>query len=159
MGRRIALALALAGFMLTADHVMAAGGGNRGMSPVGVWTIEYIDDLDPEDNNTIYQQYNHSGTLVGGAWTDSKTNTVGNWRKVGSHRYISTIWSMIPEADGYLKIIDEFWMIDKDTMEGRQEGWWIVGRDPLDPPVPPVGPLWTGSQQYRRLKAEPKQVP
>jgi len=159
VNRKISLGLALAGLTLAASSLVAAGGGNQAMTPVGVWAINYVDDLDPDANNSVIEQYNFGGTMSGVAWSDNKTNSVGNWRKVGRNSYISTTWLMIPDGDGYLKLIEEFWMIDKNTMEGRQEGWWIVGQDPLDPPVPPIGPLWTGSHFYSRLQAEPTQVP
>ena len=154
MNRRITLGLAMAVLMLAASSLVAAG-GNKAMSPVGVWAINYVDDLDPASNNTVVQQYNFGGTMSGVAWTDNTTNSVGTWRKAARNRYISATWLMIPDSDGYLKLNEEFWMIDKNTMEGRQEGWWIVGQDPLAPPVPPIGPLWTGSHFYRRLRAEP----
>jgi hypothetical protein len=148
----------LAGLILTASSLVAAG-GNRPMSPVGTWTVEYVDDVSPEGNTTIIQQYQFGGTLSSGAWGDNQTNVFGTWRRVGTDRFASTIWVMKPGADGYGKVIEEIWMIDKDTMEARIEGWWIVGPDPIDPPIPPIGPIYSGTQYYRRLKTESKQLP
>ena len=159
MNLRNVLALSLAGLLVTASGLLAAGGGHGARSPVGAWSIFYEDDVDPDGNAYLYQQFNRSGTINGGNWNDSQANIVGDWRKIRGNRFISTLWIMIPDADGYIKVIDEFWMIDKDTMEGRQESWWIVGPNPLNPPVPPLGPIWTGTQHYRRLTAESKQVP
>ena len=80
MNRRITLGLALTGLLLAASSLVAAGGKNA-MNPVGAWTIQYVDDVSEEANNTIFQQFHSDGTLTGAAWSDSKTNTVGVWKK------------------------------------------------------------------------------
>lgn len=157
MNRRITWGLALAGLLLAAS-VLTAASRNTAMSPAGTWTIQYVDDISEEANNTLLQQFHPRGTVSGAAWSDSKTNAMGVWRKTGRNRYIATVYVMIPEGNGYIRIIDEFWMVNKDEMEGRQEGWWVPGKDPLGPPAAPE-PWWTGSQFYQRIPAEPKLFP
>lgn len=156
MTRRIPWGLALLGLMLSAA-VLEASGGDQAMSPVGAWTIRYEPDADsPGDPNTTLAQYHRGGTLSGAAWTDPWTNSAGSWEKVGSNRYRCTFYVMIPDGNGYLRIVEEFWMLDKDRMEGRQESWWVPGQDPL---ADAVAPLWWGFNSYRRIRAEPKQLP
>ncbi len=155
MKRPITLGLALACLLLAASSLMAAG-GNQAMSPVGAWAVYSEPDLDsPGNPNTAMQMYNRSGTITGGAWSDPWTNSAGSWEKVAGDRYRSTFYVMVPEA-GILKISEEFWMLNKDEMEGRYEGWWIVGSDPLGEAVVA---LWWGSNLYERILPEPKQLP
>lgn len=155
MKRTITLGLVLAGLVLVASS-LAAAGGNKAMSPVGAWAWEFVPDQDsPGDPNTGLTQYNFGGTTTGAAWTDPWTNPAGEWQKVGRNRYRTTFYVMIP-PDGFLRNIEEFWMVNKDEMEGRQEGWWVPGTDPLGEAVVP---LWWGTQYYRRIQVEPKQIP
>ena len=70
MRHRITLGLALAGLMLAASG-LAAAGGNDGKSPVGAWTIQYEpDEGSAGDPNTLLQQFQFGGTITGAAWTD-----------------------------------------------------------------------------------------
>jgi hypothetical protein len=61
------------------------------------------------------------------------------WKKVGPHSYLATHFVMFPDEDpappdvgGYVKDVSEYWLIDKNTLEGRSEGWWVVGNDRSD---------------------------
>jgi len=156
MRRTITLALALACLVLAASSLTAAGGRDA-MSPVGAWAVYFEPDPDSEgDPNTSMSLFDRGGTVTGGAWTDPLTNTAGSWEKLAGNRYRSTFYVMIPEFDGILKVREEFWMLNKDEMEGRGEAWWVPGQDPLGDAVVP---LWWGSSLYKRIKAEPKQLP
>lgn len=156
MKRRTTLGLAVACLVL-APSGLAATGGDEAMSPVGAWVLYFEPDPDsPGAPNTTMSNLNRSGTLTGAAWSDPRTNSVGSWGKVSQNRYRSTFYVMIPEAGGILKISEEFWMLSKDEMEGRQEVWWVPGSDPLGEPVVP---LFWGSNLYKRIKAEPPQLP
>ena len=71
----------------------------------------------------------------------------GTWEKVDSKTYIHTVFTLIPhlptdppppgavvaELSGYVKVVHEFTLIDKDTIEG----WCVIsilkGRDPFNP--------------------------
>lgn len=154
MKRRITLVLAC---LLLAASSLAATGGNKAMSPVGAWAVYYEPDPDSQsDPNTSMSLFDRGGTVTGAAWTDPWTNTVGSWEKMTNNRYRVTFYVMIPDAGGILKIREEFWMLSKDEMEGRQESWWVPGSDPLGDAVVP---LWWGTNLYKRIQPEPKQLP
>ncbi len=158
MRHRITLGLTLVSLMLAASG-LAAAGGNHWKSPMGAWTIQFEpDEGSPGDPNTTLQQLQFGGTITGAAWTDPWTNTGGHWTKTNRNRYLSTLYIMVPDFGGYLKVIQEFWMVDKDVMKGREEAWFVPGQDPLGEQLP-GDPLWVGSLFFRRLKAEAKQIP
>jgi hypothetical protein len=126
-------------------------------SPEGAWALYFEPDPDsPGDPNTTMSMFDRGGTVNGAAWTDPYTNTVGSWEKVAGNRYRATFYVMIPDAGGILKIIEEFWMVNKNEMQGRQEGWWVPGSDPLGEAVVP---LWWGTNVYKRIRPEPLQLP
>lgn len=149
---RLVLAIALVAAVAAAP---AAAGEKRAMSPIGSWTVSYEDDASPADDNITLQALHSGGTLSGAAWSDATTNTVGSWEKTRGNRFASTFYIMIP-PNGYVKVVQEFWMVGKNEMRGREEGWFVVGQDPL---AAPAALLWTGDLTFRRVPAEAKQVP
>ncbi len=156
MKRRITLGLAVACVLLAASNLSAAGGSDA-MSPVGSWVTYGVPDPgSPGDPGTGMISFTRSGTTATSVWGDPWTNTVGSWEKVAQNRYRSTYYVMIPAAGGILRVIDEFWMVTKDEMEGLYQMWWVPGNDPLGEAV---GPLFWGSTIYERIHPEPLQTP
>ncbi len=118
-------------------------------TPVGAWTVQFTDDVSPTGDNTLIEQFHLGGTLSGAAWSDSLTNTAGSWAKSGENRYRATVYVMIPAAGGYVKAVRDFRMVGRNGMQGREEGWWVPGKDPL---AGAFGPIWSGELTFRRIR-------
>ncbi len=156
MKARVILGLAVACMVLIASS-LAEAGRDYAMSPVGAWAV-YMEPApgSPGDAGTGLAEYHRSGTMTGAAMADPWTNTVGSWEKVRANRYRSTFYVLIPDGPGVLKISEEFWMLNRNRMEGRYEIWWVPGEDPLGDAVVP---LFWGSYVFKRIHAEPLQLP
>lgn len=162
--RRIVLTLTMLILLPLSAAFAQAGRSGNAMSPVGTWTIETIDDDPMAPHNWHLENIQFGGTATGGAWTAALSTGYSTWKKTGPHRYLMTTFVMFPDDNpdppdegGYIKDIKELWLIDKNTLEGRSEGWWVVGSDPLGPIV--FGPLWGATLYGTRLEAEEKTIP
>ena len=121
---------------------------------VGTWSIE-----DLGTGNWFLGSFHHGGTGHGAAWSAVWSTGAITWKKAGPNRYLATHFVMFPDANpeppdesGYVKDLCEYWLIDDNTLEGRSQGWWVAGNDPLGPIV--FGPLWEVPLSGTRLEPE-----
>ena len=130
------------------SHAFARGRINA-MSPVGAWDAEL-------SGGTLkaLHVFNFGGTTTNTPSTITTATAYGRWARIGKNLYRQTFYILDSDDDGnllgYLKVEQEFRMVDKDTMEGEGDLFFLVGSDPLNPDD--VIPLAHESVIYRRLK-------
>jgi hypothetical protein len=141
------------------------GGGNgKAMTPVGAWDVTYSGEFVP-DYKALWT-LNFGGTSIVTAqgfphlqpgdpivdltvglanWAISTGH--GSWEKIGEHTYILTVYTLVPwlpnqpgpdfELMGYVKAVNEFTLMDRDTLEGWCDISIVYSPDPSGPSAPP----------------------
>jgi len=121
---------------LSAAFAQERGRGNA-MSPVGVW------DFETENSSGGIQKtmsvFHFGGTATNTPATDPNLSLHGTWQKTGRQTFVVSFYSMVvdesdpPQLIGYVKANVENVQVDKDTIEGRSEIWFLLGTDPFNP--------------------------
>jgi hypothetical protein len=153
--RKIMFAVGLL-LLLPLSAVFAQGGGSsKAMSPVGAWDFTLDVDSDPPFQRVLIV-YNFGGTLTATAASIPFLSSYGSWEKKGD-RVTARHYTILPDENtlehiGYLKVLLDYRLVDKDTLEGRSEVWFLLGTDPFNP----VDAFFFGAGEDvgRRLSAE-----
>ena len=120
---------------LSAAFGQGAGTG-RAMSPVGVWDVQVADSSGAVLKALVEFHFGGTATLTSSATPLS--TSLGGWEKTGDRTFVVSFYTIVAdeitgEHIGYFKVLVENTLLDKDTFEGRSEGWFLLGPDPFDP--------------------------
>lgn len=120
---------------LSAAFAQGAGTG-RAMSPVGVWDVQVADPSGAVLKALVQFHFGGTATLTSGATPLS--TSLGGWHKTGNRTFVVSFYTIVTDEStgehiGYFKVLVENTLVDKDTFEGRSEGWFLLGTDPFNP--------------------------
>ena len=119
---------------LSAAFAQGAGTGSA-MSPVGVWDVQ-VDTSEAVLKVLVEFHFGGTATLTSAATPFS--TSLGAWEKTGDRTFVVSFFTVVTdeatgEHIGYVKVLVENTLVDKDTFEGRSEGWFLLGTDPFNP--------------------------
>jgi hypothetical protein len=113
-----------------------AGGAGNAMSPVGVWDFEVVDATGAVQKALVEFHFGGTATLTASA--SPYSSSYGTWEKTGNRTFVVSWYAIIAdevtgEHIGYVKSLVENTLVDKDTIEGHTEVWFLLGTDPSNP--------------------------
>jgi hypothetical protein len=163
MSRRTVLVLCVLALVPFSLAYGQGGGNGRAMTPVGTWDLEFVAPENMPPPYKVLWTLNFGGTsmvtaqgsppfwpsgdyiedwIVGLASWGASTGH-GIWKKVGRRTYRHTVFTLVPwnpgepgnvaELKGYVRAVQEFTMVDKNTLRGRCEISITESRDPMSP--------------------------
>jgi hypothetical protein len=130
-----------------------AQGGGKG--PVGLWDVEMVDDSGAVEKAVVEFHFGGTATVISSV--SPYAASYGAWKKTGKRTFVVSFYAIFAdevtgEHVGYIKSLVENTLVDRDTMEGRTEVWFLVGTDPFNPID--MFPVLTTHDLGRRLVAE-----
>ena len=103
---------------------------------VGLWDFQVVDTSGAVKKAVVEFHPGGTATLTSSASPYSTSH--GSWKKTGKRTFVVS-WYVIftdegtGEHVGYIKALVENTLVDKNTIEGRTEVWFLVGTDPFNP--------------------------
>ena len=120
---------------LSAVFAQGAGTGHA-MSPVGVWDVQVVDPSGAVLKALV--EFHFGGTVTLTSAATPLSTSLGGWEKTGNRTFVVSFYTIVTdeltgEHIGYFKVLTENTLVDKNTFEGRSEGWFLLGTDPFNP--------------------------
>ena len=130
--RKILLAVGVL-LVLPLSAAFAQGGGK---APVGLWDFELVDASGAVEKAVVEFHFGGTATVISSVSPYSAS--YGTWKKTGKRTFVVSFYAIFVdevtgEHVGYIKSLVKNTLVDKDTIEGRTEVWFLLGTDPSDP--------------------------
>jgi hypothetical protein len=136
---------------LSAAFAQGGGTGNA-MSPVGMWDAQVV--VDGAISKALVE-FHFGGTAK---LMSPFSTSIGTWETTGDRTFVVSFYTIISDDEGvhigYFKSLVENTLVDKDTIQGRTEGWLLLGTDLFDPNLIKIPVFVSEVDLLKRLRAE-----